>query len=177
MVYSFYPFIQLSSHEEQLQGFLIFIYCDRLYFPKLATFHMLFQNLVTSPEPCKLILSQEPPNVTSSEMKDKYLLIHYFLVCIYACMCAKSLQSCLTLCDSTDYSWPGSSVHGIFQSRILEWMAMPSSRGSSQPRDPIHISQHLLHWQIGSTTSATWEPYVYIIQCNFYLYNNKYNLL
>ena len=81
MVYSFYPFIQLSSHEEQLQGFLIFIYCDRLYFPKLATFHMLFQNLVTSPEPCKLILSQEPPNVTSSEMKDKYLLILYFLVC------------------------------------------------------------------------------------------------
>ena len=94
MVYSFYPFIQLSSHEEQLQGFLIFIYCDRLYFPKLATFHMLFQNLATSPKPCKLILSQEPPNVTSSEMKDKYLLIYYFLVCIYACVCAKSLQSC-----------------------------------------------------------------------------------
>ena len=44
-------------------------------------------------------------------------------------------QSCLTLCDSMDHSLVGSSVHGIFQVRILEWVAMPSSRGSSQPRD------------------------------------------
>ena len=154
MVDSFYPFIQSSSDDKQLQGFLVFIYCDRLYFPKLATFHMLFQNLATSPQPCKLIRSQEPPNVTSLEMKDKYLLL--FLVCIYAY--AKSLQLCLTLCDSTDYSSPGSSVRGIFQSRILEWVVMPSSRGSSQPRDQTHISYHLLHWQMSSTTSATWEP-------------------
>ena len=44
---------------------------------------------------------------------------------------AKSLQSCLTLCDSMDCSLPGSSVHGILQARILEWVAMPSSRESS----------------------------------------------
>ena len=44
---------------------------------------------------------------------------------------AKSLQSCLTLCDLVDYSLPGFSVHGILQARILEWVAMPSSRGSS----------------------------------------------
>ena len=50
-------------------------------------------------------------------------------------MCAKSLQSCLTLCDPMDCSPPGSSVHGILQARILEWVAMPSSRGSSKPRD------------------------------------------
>ena len=48
-------------------------------------------------------------------------------------MCAQSLQSCLTLCDPTDCSPPGSSVHGIFQARILEWVAVPFSRGSSQP--------------------------------------------
>ena len=48
---------------------------------------------------------------------------------------AKSLQSCPTLCDPMDCSLPGSSVHGILQARILEWVAMPSSRGSSQPRD------------------------------------------
>ena len=48
---------------------------------------------------------------------------------------AKSLQSCLTLYDPMDCSLPGSSVHGILQARILEWVAMPSSRGSSQPRD------------------------------------------
>ena len=40
-------------------------------------------------------------------------------------------QSCPTLCDLMDYSPPGSSVHGILQARILEWVAMPFSRGSS----------------------------------------------
>ena len=44
-------------------------------------------------------------------------------------------QSCLTLCDSRDCSLPGSSVHVILQARILEWVAMPSSRESSQPKD------------------------------------------
>ena len=49
--------------------------------------------------------------------------------------CVLVTQLCLTLCDSTDCSLPGSSVHGIFQARILEWVAMPFSWGSSQPRD------------------------------------------
>ena len=44
-------------------------------------------------------------------------------------------QSCLTLCDPTDCSLPGSSVHGILEAGILEWVAMPFSRESSQPRD------------------------------------------
>ena len=44
---------------------------------------------------------------------------------------AKSLQSCPALCDPIDNSLPGSSVHGILQARILEWVAVPSSRGSS----------------------------------------------
>ena len=43
-------------------------------------------------------------------------------------------QSYLTLCDPTVCSLAGSSVHGILQARILEWVAIPSSRGSSQPR-------------------------------------------
>ena len=46
-------------------------------------------------------------------------------------MCAKSLQLCPTLCNPMDYSLPGSSVHGILQARILEWVSMPSSRESS----------------------------------------------
>ena len=49
------------------------------------------------------------------------------------CVCAKSLQSCPTLCDPRDCSPPGSSVHGIFQARTLEEVAMPFSRGSSNP--------------------------------------------
>ena len=54
--------------------------------------------------------------------------------------CAKSLQSCPTLCDPMDYNWPSSSVHGILQTRVLQQVAMPSSKGSSQPRDQTHIS-------------------------------------
>ena len=46
-------------------------------------------------------------------------------------MFAQSLRSYLTLCDPMDHSLPGSSVHEISQARILEWVAMPSSRGSS----------------------------------------------
>ena len=57
-------------------------------------------------------------------------------------ICARvlSLQSCPTLCCPTDHSPPGSSVHGILQARILEQVAMPSSRGSSWPRDWTHVS-------------------------------------
>ena len=44
-------------------------------------------------------------------------------------------QSCPTLCDPMDCSLPGSSVHGIFQARVLKWVAISFSRGSSQPRD------------------------------------------
>ena len=51
------------------------------------------------------------------------------------CIHTNSLQSCSTLCDPLDCKLPGSSVHGILQARILEWIAMPSSRGSSQPRN------------------------------------------
>ena len=56
------------------------------------------------------------------------------------CMCAKSLKSYPTLCDPTDCSPPGSSVHGIPQARILVRVAISSSRGSSQPRDRTNVS-------------------------------------
>ena len=55
--------------------------------------------------------------------------------CIAAAAAAKSLQSCPTLRNPMDCSPPGSSVHGISQAGILEWIAISSSRGSSQPRD------------------------------------------
>ena len=57
-------------------------------------------------------------------------------------------QSCLTLGSSMDCSLPGSSVHGISQTRILEWVAISSSRGSSRARHPTRVS--LLHWQADS---------------------------
>ena len=59
---------------------------------------------------------------------------------LHACTCAKSLRSCPTLCDPPDCSPAGSSVHGILQARILERVAVPSSRGSSRPGDGTCIS-------------------------------------
>ena len=55
--------------------------------------------------------------------------------CLRVRMCGKSLQLCLTLCDPMDCSPPVSSAHGILQARILEWVAISFSRGSSPPRD------------------------------------------
>ena len=67
---------------------------------------------------------------------------------------AQVLQSCPILCDPMDCSPPGSSVHGIHQARILEWLAMPSSRGSFPPTDrtpvpsiPCILYQVLYHWR------------------------------
>ena len=63
-------------------------------------------------------------------------------------MQAKSLQSCLTLCDPVDRSPPGSSVHGILQARILEWVALLQGIFPNQGLNPHLLS--LLHWQVGS---------------------------
>ena len=49
-------------------------------------------------------------------------------------------QLCPTLCDPMDCSLPGISVHGVFQARVLEWVAIAFSRGSSQPRDQTWVS-------------------------------------
>ena len=69
------------------------------------------------------------------------------------CACVLTLL-CPTLYNPMDCSLPGSSVHGILSARILEWGAMSSSRGSSQPRDPTQVS-HITGWF--STSWATRE--------------------
>ena len=78
---------------------------------------------------------------------EKYLFKSFvhFLICLsfyywVVCVCTKSLQSCPTLCNPMDYGLSGSSVHGIPQARILEWVAMPSSRGSSWLWDRTQVS-------------------------------------
>ena len=62
-------------------------------------------------------------NEINQTEKDKY--------CMISLICAKSFQLCLTLCDPMDCSPSGSSAHEILQARVQEWVAMPSSRGSS----------------------------------------------
>ena len=74
-------------------------------------------------------------------------------------------QSCLTLCNPMDCSPPGSSVHGILQARILEWAAIPFSRGSSRPMNPslLHcrrILSHLSH-------QGSWPPWPFSCTSKF----------
>ena len=71
----------------------------------------------------------------------------------YIC-CVLSHFGCVQLCNPMDCGPPGSSAHGMLQARILEWVATPSSRGSSRPRDQTHISYHPLQWQVGSFHSG-----------------------
>ena len=63
-----------------------------------------------------------------------------FVRWMHACMRAQSLHSCPTLCNTMDSSPSGSSVRGTLRAKILEWVAIPSSRGSSQPRDQTQVS-------------------------------------
>ena len=75
-------------------------------------------------------------------------------------------QSCLTLCDPMACSPPGSSIHRIFQVRILEWVAISYSMGSSQPRERTHVScvscldrqilSHCATWEAPFTSSWLW---------------------
>ena len=74
------------------------------------------------------------------------------LFCGIVCICT-CLYTCLTLYDPMNCSLPGSSVHGILQARILEWVAISFSRASSRPRDRTHVSSIsctgrwiLYHW-------------------------------
>ena len=69
--------------------------------------------------------------------------------------CCLVAQSCSTLCDPMDHSPPGSSVHSILQARILEWVAISSSRGSSRPRGWTCVScvgrwilHHWITWEV-----------------------------
>ena len=78
---------------------------------------------------------------------------------IYTCMCDQSLQLCPALCNPMDCSLSASSIHGVFQERILEWVAISFSRGSSRFRDQTQVSHiadrlhHLSHQEIPQVLS------------------------
>ena len=73
------------------------------------------------------------------------MLAQLYSLCVFVCVCACP-QSCLTLWDTMDYSLPGSSVHGILQARLLEWVAIAYSRVSSLLGLNLCLLP-LLHWQ------------------------------
>ena len=94
--------------------------------------------------------SQEWSNKPSAVPSHREQVIREQVGCVHA----KSLQSCLTLCDPMDCSPPGSSVHRISQARTLEWVAISSSRASSPPKDQTLISS-TGRWIL--YPGATWE--------------------
>ena len=87
-------------------------------------------------------------------------------------------QSCPTLCDPMDYSWPGSSVHGIFQARVLEWGAIAFSRGSSRPSDWTQVS-HVVgrRFTVWATREApTCRETQTLTPLSLFLYNLPYGM-
>ena len=103
------------------------------------------------------------------------IYIHTYM---HVCVCAQSFQLCLTLCHPMDCSLPGSSVCGIVQARILEWVAMPSSRESSWCGDQTNVPCIAGEF---FTTEAPGKPYTCTyIQILFHyrlLQDIKYNSL
>ena len=82
-------------------------------------------------------------------------------------------QSCPTLCDRMDRSLPGSSVHGIFQAKVLERVAFSFSRRSSQPRDRTRVSRtagrHFIIWATREAPSGTKEGSIVVFSLEFHL--------
>ena len=111
-------------------------------------------HLCTEPYSCALspLLFLSPYLIKFSLSPRSFLLAYKDAMC-----CAKLLQSCPTLRNPMDHSPPGFSVHGILQAKMLEWVAMPSSRGSSNPGIE---SMSLMYPALAGgffTTSAIWE--------------------
>ena len=71
-------------------------------------------------------------------------------MCMCVCVCCVCVQLCLTLCNPKDCSLPGSSVHGIFQTRILEWVSISSCEEIFPFQGPNLCLLCLLHWQVDS---------------------------
>ena len=93
------------------------------------------------------------------------------------CCCCSIAQLCLTLCDPMDCSLPGSSVHGILQARILEWVTISSSRGSSQPRDQTLVTCGSCVGRRILYHCATWEaPSHKCLGCYFTIMSKMHKL-
>ena len=84
----------------------------------------------------------------------------YFSVCLCVCVCACSVAQS----DSMDYSLPDSAVHGNFQARILEWVAISYSRVSFWPRDQTHISCISCIGRLVVYHCATWEALIFSLK-------------
>ena len=105
-------------------------------------------------------------------------IVTYYMQCMCVCVCARA-QSHLTLCDPMDCRSPVFSIRGIFQARILEWVAISYSRLSSQPRDRTCVSCFscigrwiLYHCSTTMCQALCWIPFLF--RCSKPLQNRYY---
>ena len=103
-----------------------------------------------------------------------YIIYHWCIqhVCVCVCVYTQLLQWCPALCDPMDHSLPGSSLNGMLRARILEWVATPFSRRSSQSRDQIRVSfiscigrqilYHCTTWEAPKSIYLYIEIYIYM---------------
>ena len=127
-----------TSPSAPLTSITFFLHCSLSHHQMPSTLGPLgFMTSLTlaSSVPSTLLETRILPDLEYNFMISKFLSDDYLHRLLNECLCAKLLHSCLTLCDSMDCSPPGFSVHMILQARILEWVAISSSRGSSPPRD------------------------------------------
>ena len=131
-----------------------------IYNPKINTFFILFICSCGS-EFLSWVFSLVWYSLDSTHFLSG--LIGKYFTCLYL-TAAKLFQSCPILCDPMDCTPPDSSVHGICHAGILQWVAVPSSRGSSNPGiKPLALMSPALAGRF-FTTSATWEALVYVLQ-------------
>ena len=91
--------------------------------------------------PRRWVIALPSPHLFMEGLISRLTLPHSLLICPFLwAIVVLVTQSCPTLCDPMDCRLPGSSVHGILQVRILEWVAIPFSRGSSQPKNRTQVS-------------------------------------
>ena len=130
-------------------GHCLMVCCqsDPLNFSESGRNHYIWEvcsahqrNALESPTPAAGTGQQKGPNSSPQSTLQKLNDLAYRVLPHPPCSKFKA-QSCLTLCDPKDCSSPGSSVHGILQARILEWVAISFSRASSRPRDRTRVSR------------------------------------
>ena len=111
-----------------------------LVFAFLIYFYFMYFTVLLASFPFSVILipflELDGRNIWEKQNKECMCLCAY----LYIYVCVKVDQLCPTLCDPMDCSLPGSSAHGILQTRILRWVAITSSMGSSQPRNQTGVS-------------------------------------
>ena len=150
------PGVCLHSSPLSWQFYLTILSSATLFFLCLQSFpSLVFSNLIRWPKYWSFIFSISPFNEYSRLISfriywfdlagQKTLKSHLQQACILSCF-----HHVWLFCNPMDYNSPGSSVHGISQARIQEWVSISSSRGSSQPEDRTRIScagrRILYHW-------------------------------